>query len=335
MAITQNFLKFFLYRFGKNNRSKTTKGFTLTELLTTVILSGIVLSALLTAMVKVLRSDQLEGDRTKVQQEMHQAIDYIAQDLKEAVYVYNDNQIKNQIKDSIPDFGNDVTPVLAFWKIEPISESDLPSSSDCSNSSLSDEQQAECNALIVKRHAYSLIVYLQSKENSTTWKGKSRILRYRLPKYSNLSDSNISNKLQHTTGFIDPGVYKNFSTWPDNLQLTRPTLSGGNSPVLVDFVDDPSSTSQNQLVCPDLDGNTATEEYARVPDLNSPINFQSNSFYACVRTTGTLGIKQDVIVYLRGNSKETGEQSNADDVKAELQTRVTTGGIIDKYGVEE
>ena len=331
MDLKPIFFKLFLYRPWKNNQQKTTKGFTLTELLTTVILSGIVLSALLGAMVKILKSDQIEADRTRVQQEMQLAIDYIAHDLKEAVYVYNATQINDLIDTkSIPDFGTDVTPILAFWKTESISENDLPSSNYCNN--LSDNnKQIECNNLRVKRHAYSLIVYLQSKQEDDTWKGKSRILRYRLPKYSS------PNTLDYTQGFIDPGVYENFSTWPlhegNDLQLNnKPTKesSSGNYPVLVDFVDDPTNIVENQLVCPDLDGDSNTTEYARVPD--NQTNF--NSFYSCVRITGALGTKQDVIVYLRGNTKERGEQSYDNDVKAQLQTRVTTGGVIDKFGAE-
>ena len=314
-----SFFKLFWYRLWKNHQQKTTQGFTLTELLTTVILSGIVLSALLGAMVKILKSDQTEADRTKVQQEMQQAIDYIAQDLKEAVYIYDATQIGTQIKNRIPNFGTDVTPILAFWKTETISEDDLEKL-DCTK--FSDEKVIECNNLKVKRHAYSLIVYLQSRENSTTWKGKSIILRYRLPKYSN------PQTLQYETGFVDPGVHENFSTWPDNLQQTRPTFSAFTSPVLVDFVDDPNRTGKNPLVCP-------TTEYTRVPDSSSNFNFESKSFYACVRTEGTVGTKQDVIVYLRGNIKERDELSNDDnDIRAELQTRVTTGGVIDKFGDE-
>ena len=86
-------LKLFFYYLLNVSRHKHNKGFTLTELLIAIFTAAIVISALLTAMVQILQADRRENQKTQVQQQIQSALNYITQDLKQAVYVYDTSDI--------------------------------------------------------------------------------------------------------------------------------------------------------------------------------------------------------------------------------------------------
>ncbi len=334
MTRKQQYLKIFLYQISKISQIKTkNKGFTLTELLIAVFTAAIVISALLTAMVQILKSDQRENQRTQIQQQMQAALNYIKQDLKEAVYVYDDSQFSPsdpkttlfELQDYLPpDFktNNDLIPIIAFWKPQTVDISQLPS--DCTTLV---GKESECERLKLTQTTYTLVVYLQSTENSDIWQGQSRIERYTLPKYSN---ANLAT-LTPTQGYVDPNENNNnFFIWPfdskgNNLQVSVP--ANVNSQVLVDFVDAPTNTVNTQLNCNDL--STSSVSYQETPDNSSSV--QSKSFYTCVTTTtGSTGTQQNVAIYLRGSELKKNETQFADTFRPVLQTQVTIGGVIGK-----
>ncbi len=241
------------------SKQKKAKGFTLTELLIAVFTSAIVISALLTAMVQILQSDRRESQRTQRQQEVQSALNYITQDLKQAVYVYDTSDIAQYIPDLS---AQNATPVLVFWKTEKIE--DKPeldyTVKQCEDTftgttDKDKEELARCKNLLLKRSQYVLIAYYQSTKNdNTVWEGNSRILRYRLPKYSDLTKRDLKTKITSINkGYVDPSsISNNFTDWPikdkgssveQNLQALnrgRPTALG-DLPVLVDFIDSPDS----------------------------------------------------------------------------------------------
>ena len=114
--------KFFFDCLLNISQQKSNQGFTLTELLIAVFMSAIVISTLLTAMVQILQADRRETQKTQVQQQTQSALNYIAQDLKQAVYVYDTSEIAQYIPDLS---GQNATPVLVFWKTEAIPETQL------------------------------------------------------------------------------------------------------------------------------------------------------------------------------------------------------------------
>jgi prepilin-type N-terminal cleavage/methylation domain-containing protein len=323
---------FFLQKLRQVYHSKTTSGFTLTELLATILIAGIAMTGLLAAMVELLQTDQQEAIREEIQQEMQNALSFIAEDLREAVYVYDGTQIRNSKAipyDSLPDFSSVGTPIVAFWKAEPLSASQLSAlPTSCSTTFSTDAaKKAECDNLKLKRRAYSLVVYLQSTiadtNNPKIWKGRSRLLRYELPQYSNVTN------LTPSTGFVDPAKTNNFSAWPfdsqnsANLQATLPLLSQSPPEVLVDFVDAPNSTTATNLP-------SCSTDYSRLPSTNATTT-TNNSFFACVRNIGNnLGENQDLVLYLRGNTYGR-SHSTEDNTLSTLQTRVTLRGVIDKF----
>lgn len=300
-------------------------GFTLIELLAATIMSGLVISTLLSFMLDVMRANAKETARKNTMQDMTVALDFITNELQEAVYIYTgaeledrgiiaeseDDEDKDGIKDilDLPDSGN-LEPILVFWKLEdaPYTTSDsFPS--DCSQfapnpETATDQEKAKkesCEQLKISQRTYTLVAYLQDSDPTDTWQGESVIYRYQLRKYHNDDQTNSDedkykfNELKQKAAYIDPQQQSSFQAWPYNNNNTLPTDYSGptinrqTSDALVDFVDKPNNT--------DLTGSFACDSgYERTP-ASSAI---SNSFYACIED------KQGqitVTLHLRGNSQ--------------------------------
>lgn len=119
---------------GNRRRSRLPKGFTLIELLVAIILAFLVLVPLFGLMINIMNTDHREQAKATSEQEIQVALDYISQDLEQAVYIYdadglNHNSTDNPpgIKDQIPPIAqgsdncselNSCVPVLVFWKRE-------------------------------------------------------------------------------------------------------------------------------------------------------------------------------------------------------------------------
>jgi hypothetical protein len=116
----------------------------LVELLVAALIGAILLAATAGIVVQILRIDREETGRLEVQSEQTLAVDFIASDLAEAIFIYNDtfsaavrladpeDPAQFTTPDGIPDLNQllydpgwikrppDSIPVLAFWKFEPI-----------------------------------------------------------------------------------------------------------------------------------------------------------------------------------------------------------------------
>ncbi|MGY2802952.1 PulJ/GspJ family protein [Thermostichus sp. MS-CIW-25] len=117
-------------------RPSKSRGFTLIELLVSLLIASIFLLATGMIVVETMRLDREETGRTQVQAELTQAMEYIQQDLAEALYIYNDTERPSDPQqppgDGIPDVIQRLyepgwirrpagaIPVVAFWKLEPI-----------------------------------------------------------------------------------------------------------------------------------------------------------------------------------------------------------------------
>ncbi|MCU0537292.1 MAG: hypothetical protein MUD14_25680 [Hydrococcus sp. Prado102] len=322
------------YHLSKVFQQKKNLGISLVELLVTLVIASMAISGLLAAMVELLRTDQQESVREDTQQEMQAALSFIAEDLRESVYVYDGTQTRanntaHSIYDYLPSNLSTVgKPILAFWKAEPISAAQEATLQSMNCNSFTGARRDECTALKSRRRTYTLVVYLQSATADPKWKGKSRILRYELPKYTS---SNFAS-LTTTTGFVDPVEANNFPTWPfnaqdANLQAARPILTQSPPEVLVDFVDAPNTNNDDNLPT-DITtycSNKFGSDYVRVPADNT-----YKSFFACVRRIGNdIGQNQDVILYIRGNTY--GKAGTDKEQYMPLQTRITLRGVIDKF----
>ncbi len=268
-----------------------------------MVVAGIVVYAMLSLVISLLGTDREETAKAQTQTEMTQAMDYIARDLEQAVYIYPGDCLGTTaqttpsgpyscagLSNQINFTAAGVTPVLAFWKLEPVpystkDEDKLPE--NCSG--FSGSQQQECLALLTGRHTYTLVVYSYQTvgNNHDTWDGPTVINRFQLRKYANTST------LQQTPGYSDPAG--NFGNWKSSPVIS---ISPGTNPVLVDSVD--QNDPNIKELCPD---NGYTESPSSIP--YSSIS----SFYACVKHPSASG--QDAIIYLRGNAAKRAGQPDS------------------------
>jgi len=343
--INLSFLKnYFASQTPLQKPSAKSDGFTLTELLVTIIIGGIIVSSVTGLLVDIVRTNQQEKVRSATQQDMQRALDYIENDLKNATYVYTGDEIRNARVDGIGSVASNLNVnsnyeiVLAFWKPEQIpytkSGPKVPNTCD------SDDQA--CQDLQIERRTYTLVLYLQEDDPATTWAGKSVIRRYELRKYENTGGTFLS--LDVNAGYVDPIKEANgFAQWPydenqTDLQSSNPAVNGTKSPVLVDFVDDPNNSNLSNLpTCldesggSDTNGNGVIDVYSRTPAT-------SNSFFACVRESNIDGDftqgNQDVILYLRGNPDgRSGYENDPNSYTPlpTLQSQVLLRGVVDKF----
>ncbi|NEQ99965.1 MAG: hypothetical protein F6K30_25240, partial [Cyanothece sp. SIO2G6] len=203
------------------------------------------------------------------------------------------------------------TPILAFWKQEPLQTAIRDA---CGNGS--EIAGTPC----IAGHAYALVVYSTDTGDSDIWDGRSRITRYELNKYTVGAGA-----YAETGGFVDPSSYGNeFRSWPyyqgtgdsqlANKQADRP---GGTSDVLVDFVDDQARSPS----CPNGYGYS-------VPEL------QLTGFYGCVSDDDATDSNRDVILYLRGNAYGRPAIGSENAFLPIIETHVLSRPVLNKTTAE-
>jgi prepilin-type N-terminal cleavage/methylation domain-containing protein len=321
----------FLSKIFKRSTLRQTKvsGFTLLELLVSMLVAGIIVSGLLYLVVELLQIDRREAALDQTQRDMQRALNYMADDIREAVYIYSTpSTVTGTGKlDDLPSG----TPVLAFWRPVPIET--IPSCAPWSTTGTSPNVTKfdQCQVLAIRQASYSLVVYVQKARTSSDviWEGASRIIRYELDKYKGSLTT-----LTLTPGYQDPttpGV--GFDAWEKALGST----TEGTSTVLVDFVDSPTATvssAPNQSCTAAVLG----AGYTVVP-ASATTTTSNTSFFGCVRDPGGAAANgsnsnQDVYLFLRGNAVE-GAQGSVNSFSESsslptLKTRVLMRGVVNK-----
>jgi prepilin-type N-terminal cleavage/methylation domain-containing protein len=332
-------LFFYKWLFAASKPRHRLKGFTLIELLISLVMASIVMAGLLSMVVQLTTEDKRESNLDQVQRDMNRAMEFIADDLQEAVYVYpNPQQMATQLAadPNFPDATGEV-PVLAFWRIDPV-ESGIPT---CASTTMTATVFQQCQLLKVRQASYTLIVYVQKVNNgNANWPGQSRIIRYELSKYANP----IPVTLAMRSGYRDPtdstDALAPFELWQSN------GTPAGNANVLIDYVQAPTFTTPvalNRAPLSDAGGAcrgygvvNSTPSYSVVP--NTATTTTNNTFFACVRNPnigGVIGTRgsQDVYLFLRGNvqSVNGGVRSYSDKTSLPiLETQVTVKGVVNK-----
>ncbi|MBW4690153.1 MAG: prepilin-type N-terminal cleavage/methylation domain-containing protein [Lyngbya sp. HA4199-MV5] len=359
-----------LKRFWAAYRKRQQAGFTLIELLVAMFIGGIITVTLLALVVQLVDVNQRDSARSETQRDMQAAMNYISQELREAVFVYDGRCLQGTATITAANYTTECPgllsyippglstastaytpiPVLAFWRADPLPQGLLAA---CSNNSgaLDDATlpAAVQGVPCLSGRTYTLVVYTLFNDTSTSdiWPGRARLVRYQLAQFA----SSATSGTQTNTGYVDPLSSPNssFQQWP--FQLTTDagggtvvanaqTSAGGrpgdgtlgsNSAVLVDYVDD---------------GLLAVTPVCAANSNITPFNPNPNirSFYACIRgkTYGAVdteqGVNQEVQLFLAGNVQgrpgfplRTDLPSGAIESQAfPLQTRVLTRGIINK-----
>lgn len=276
-----------LAKSGAPSRTECDDGFTFTELLVVMLLAGGIVSVALYLASTLLAADQRHMGRTQVHTNLQRSLDYVAQDLQQAVYVYEGACLGEGLpsEDGCPGLVHhlpttlaperDRYPVLAFWRPAPLSQTLMQ---HCRQGRL---VAPECQS----QQTYLLVVYVVSPlDQSGIWQGEARLQRYTLSKFRQ------SGAL--VPGYVDPKRHQ-FRLWPwayaDGVtpvdrQTSRPSLRGSAPVPLVDFIDFSASGS---LACP-----------ARYqPTAPAAVLEQVDSVLGCVAEDG----RQAVMLTLRGD----------------------------------
>ncbi|WP_416676228.1 prepilin-type N-terminal cleavage/methylation domain-containing protein [Egbenema bharatensis] len=317
-----------------------TRGFTLLELLVATAIGGGIISGLMFMVVQLTNTDLRESSRSETQREMQLALDYISTELREAVYVYDGEQLAT-LSQYLPNAvaNNNSVPVLAFWKHQPFP------------TWMRDRCRAQTSAqtpgiACASGSSYSLVVYSLSSANpGNIWSNNARITRYALTEFG--STANVL-----TQGYVNPGLNNNnFATWPfdangNDLRL-RPVGSGrppgnlvGDPVTLVDYVDSVAPAGNNGRRDPSCPQDyQLTPSNATIQAVPAPLR-NVRSFYACVSRRVDSGANQDVVLSIRGNVNGrpgytiagfrtvNADNTFANDTLPALETRVLTRGSL-------
>ncbi len=201
------------------NPAQKTTGFTLIELLVAMIMAFLIIGPLMGFMINTLNTDRKEQAKATSEQEIQSALDFIAQDLDQAVYIYdadglNKNSTDNPpgIKDQIPpsvsapppapscvnNASNICVPILAFWKRE-FNQGVLPVNGSTANG-------------VNDTFVYSLVVYylIQGNNANGTGSNVARIGRFEI-----------------RDGAVDPNNPTNKDGTPKYITTSPPTPSPG------------------------------------------------------------------------------------------------------------
>lgn len=282
-------------------RHLTQQGFTLLELLVAVLIGGIITSALLFLVIEMLRVNNREESLTQTQQNMRRAVDFMTRDLGEAVFVYSNFTGGGATYDLLAQLDDEPTgtPVLAFWRLDPLSDDDVNDLNTFCPTQTGDVQE-ECEALLVRQATYTLVAYFhETNAANDIWEGASRIIRYQLPAYSVIS----TTALTRNQGYADPtlpvpgitpATFNSFDNWQ---KAADGANTNGSSSVLTDYVNvvDTAATT----ACPTLP-TAANASYVRTPA-------DDDSFYTCVtqpnnQVANSQDVNKSVILYLQGNA---------------------------------
>jgi prepilin-type N-terminal cleavage/methylation domain-containing protein len=336
-------------------------GFTLLELLVAMIVGALISAGLLLLVVQLIQTNSREAARSDTQRDLQAAIDYIARDVREAVYVYDGNCLSDRpsgstlecpgLRNYLPtDISETPTnlPVLAFWRVDPLTqELDDRCVNNANSFSLARTDPGRFPAAIegvpcLSGRMYTLVVYSLNWGSAAGAKGRARIRRYELPQFTTEGSKETPPKLNQ--GWVDPSRNEtDFFVWPlDNSTLAAASpisLQGNNRPqppsnnlVLTDFVDRFGlyDASNNKAQAPLLNG------YELTPSRGSSASDEPNrGFYVYVKGTQNRGtLNQEVVIRIQGDAAGRPGVGNVElnrpVIPLSLETRVLTRGVTGK-----
>ncbi len=188
---------------AKFDQNYQVKGMTMIELLVGTIIAFIVITPLMGMVVGMLNDDQRESAKANTEEEIQSALDYIAEDVSQALYIYVPNKQETTLSvttttdeiQSLKDnnfLPTDGTPVLVFWKrkivedaVPPVNSALLPK--DCNPKPYTTERPKNCDD---DNNVLSLVSYhlLPETDKTSIWcqpsssekPCPSRIVRYEI-----------------------------------------------------------------------------------------------------------------------------------------------------------
>jgi len=324
---------------------QTEKGMTLVELLVGTIMAFLVITPMLGFVVDMLNTDRREQVKSNTEQDLQAAVDFIAQDLSQAIYIYDNIDINGgtrgtvtvtAIRSQLPAANDpDKTPILVFWKRQQIKNA-VPINSAASATEPSDckSKLGQCNDTYV----LSLVAYYQIRDTTpnSTWcqpaggPCPTRIARYEIRDgVKNPSSSTPGQSYYYKAGDNEYAPDKAFNQKFDiSKPLVDVTTKVDFKPpeVLVNYIDHSPGPQVTGNECQTALGNpmdTTGVTPTAIPETTLRIARQDkvDSFYACVDTS-----KNIARVTLRGNSLRR-LQPNGTDYKAEKSAYFPTASV--------
>lgn len=249
---------------AKFDQNYQVKGMTMIELLVGTVIAFIVITPLMGMVIGLLNDDQRESAKANTEEEIQSALDYIAEDTSQALYIYTnttstDPKLNKQIdnlesNNFLPTTG---TPILVFWKRKlvedavPVDYTKLPKD-ECTT-------PEKCNDTYV----LSLVSYhlLPETDKTSIWcqpsdpkkPCPSRIVRYEISEgLKKPDDGTYYTKAELGTN-LESYAQENNKAYNSNFSLSKPLenvtnkTDFPNSQVLVNYIEelelDPSSTN--------------------------------------------------------------------------------------------
>lgn len=277
-------------------------GFTLIELIVAMVIAFLVITPLLGFMINILETDRKEQAKATSEQEVQAAIDYISQDLQQAIYIYDAKGVK-AIQSQLPTVTN-ALPVLVFWKREL-----LPDSKKIPVPGLTASTANRDDGFVYSLVAYYLVN--NSSNSGNIWSNQQSIRRFSV----NGGVKDPANPNQYITGLSPEAGFKMFDlelngTLEDKMNgwLRNGSYATSNFPVpLVDFIDKSLPQAPiNPVSCTSIFTDKTTPEKQdalTVPAFTGThayavaTNPNTSSFYACVDVD-----RQIAKVFIRGNA---------------------------------
>lgn len=329
--LLRSFLK--IQNIAPKKSHQSVSGFTMIELLVGAILAFLIITPMMGFVISILEDDNREGLKAITDQEVNTAANYIAEDLSQARYIYNNQALNdngaNSIVNQIPTV-DDGTPILVFWKRKlikdavPIAAQGVTNPSDCDPDVLLD-----CGDTYLE----SLVAYYLVGSSSNATKGvwcnpdsnsdecPARIVRVEIQ--DGLKDGSgnyyADNDLRsvaeqgRTLGFLglqDAPNDGNPRNWQRNQGETYPN---NLDQVLVNYIDRSANQPATNLPPGDNDycqlalGSPTVPGTTTVKDEDIiKIKTDSNSFVACVDSDRSIAH-----ITIRGNALRR-KQSDAE-----------------------
>jgi prepilin-type N-terminal cleavage/methylation domain-containing protein len=276
-------------------------GFTLVELLVGIVIATLVVTPLLGFMMNIMTTDRQEQAKATTEQEIKAAIDYIARDLQQAIYIYDADGI-NAIRKQLPQYDdkNKFFPVLVFWKRQFVSDGLLISGSTQKDDTF----------------VYSLIAYYLIKDKDddkdSVWSKAARVGRFQTKNGYEETEVN-DDEIQRSNGFQMFNLQGAGDIKSKMNQWTRKSdepygRKSPKIPALVDYIDQtPINTTTNPAPPNCKSNQQMIPQFSGSGDAVATGNLITRGFYVCVDS-------QNVVaeVYLRGNALARLQDNNID-----------------------
>jgi hypothetical protein len=320
---------------------------TLVELLVGAIMAFLVITPMLAFVVDMLNTDRREQVKSNTEQDVQAALDFIAQDLSQAIYIYDNNPaIANNANPAptgipallagnfIPPQNQNQAPILVFWKRE-LMKNSMPLTAGIQPNTCTTTPTGgnTCNDTYV----LALVAYYQVTEPNPIWcqpagnPCPTRIVRFQINdglRDPNAADPNPLNryfagvsKSQRRSDAFNPRF--DISNPTQNVTLF-PNQDWDPPDVLVNYIDHSPGPTLTGNECMTALGNPTTTTgvtQTPLPETTLKIANPTNSFYACVDTARNIAR-----VTIRGNSLRR-IQTGYTDYKAEKSAYFPTASV--------